>query len=227
MIQSHAPKLVILGPQGAGKGTQGQRLSKHLDLDHISTGDLLRSAVADQTVIGKEAKAHMDAGELVPDDIMVRLVAQRLEEPATVRRGFLLDGYPRNITQARALEALRGDDGLDAVIVLRLPIEFVYRRLASRRVCPNCQTVLTAVGGEAEMRCPVCSGTAIARSDDTPEAIARRLELYERETEPLIDHYAERGLLVEVDGRGSPETVFEHILRGLRPMIWGTSEAVG
>lgn len=228
VIQTHAPKLVILGPQGAGKGTQGTRLSRHLDIDHISTGDLLRDAMANETPTGIEARRYMDAGELVPDDVVLRMLGERLGEPTTSRRGFLLDGFPRKVTQAEQFEAMHPDQAIDAAILLSLPLELVYRRLDARRVCGSCRSILAAPDARIDaIACPVCNGVAIRRADDTPDAIAQRLRLYKAETEPLVEYYSQRGVLVTIDGCGSQEAVFDAILHSIRPNLWGTGLAVG
>jgi adenylate kinase len=226
-LVTSAPKLAILGRQGAGKGTQGLRLAEHLGLDHISTGDLLRQAVADRTTLGRRVETYLQRGDLVPDPVMVAVVDRRLREPATQRRGFLLDGFPRTREQAAALFKLRGPGALDAAVLLDIPTEVARQRLDRRRVCPSCGFTQTAPHGESRLACPVCGGTAVRRSDDTAEAIERRLAAYDRQAEPLLDWFAERGLLVRVDGLGAPDGVFERLNAALRPVLWGTGQAVG
>ena len=201
-------RLVLLGRQGAGKGTQCVRLSRHYVVPHISTGDILRAAVREGTEFGKKAKAIMDAGELVPDDIMVGIVDERLTRDDTRSRGFILDGFPRTVGQAGALIDITQPRGIDMVVNLEVPRGVVLARLASRRTCTDCGTNYSA---EQRPRygttCDVCGGDVIQREDDTEEAINRRLDLYDTETSPLIAWFLERGLLTEVDGAGDPDAV--------------------
>jgi adenylate kinase len=179
-------RLVILGRQGSGKGTQCARLVAHYGAVHISTGDMLRSAVAEGTELGRKAQAVMDAGDLVPDDITNGIVAERLAKPDVEQCGFLLDGYPRTTAQAEALEGIVGPRGLDAAVNLDVPVEVVKERMTSR-----------------------------GRIDDTPEAIDRRLENYESQTAPLIDWFASRSLLVVVDGLGTEDEVFQRLVAAI------------
>jgi adenylate kinase len=221
------PRLVILGRQGSGKGTQGARLAHHLGLVHLSTGTLLRANVEERTPLGRRVQRYLNQGRLVPDQLVLDLVAQELADEDVVRRGFLLDGFPRTQAQAQGLLDLLGTPGLHAAIHLDVPLAEVQRRLAARRVCRRCDTPTVAPAGEAVVRCPSCGGDAVVRADDTPEAIARRLEAYEAESAPLLRLFERHGLLVEVDAVGDPDEVFERMLRALRPAIWGTGEAVG
>jgi len=201
-------RLVMLGRQGAGKGTQCVRLSRHYVIPHISTGDMLRSAVKEGTEFGKKAQEIMDRGELVSDEIMAGVVDERLSADDSHNRGYILDGFPRTVGQAEALGKITVDHPLDLVIDLMVPTEVVLARLAARRVCVDCATNYSV---DAPPRygwvCDNCGGDVIQRADDTPEAIQKRLDLYERETAPLITWYTERGLLTEVDGFGSTEAV--------------------
>ncbi len=199
--------LVLLGKQGAGKGTQSQRLCATFGLVHISTGDILRAAVAAGSALGREVAAVLDAGALVSDDLVNELVRERFAQPDAVHGG-LLDGFPRTIPQARALDEILGENGVSLVINLELPDERVLERLPSRRVCQECGTIysdvdISAVSGT----CEVCGGDVIQRSDDQPEAITRRLEMFRRDTVPLIDFYRDRSLLVTVDGDAPPDDV--------------------
>ncbi|HVM51995.1 MAG TPA: adenylate kinase [Acidimicrobiales bacterium] len=206
-------RLVLLGRQGAGKGTQCVRLSRHYVVPHISTGDILRAAVREGTEFGKKAKAIMDAGDLVPDDIMVGIVDERLDRDDTRSRGFILDGFPRTVAQARALVEITQPRGIDLVLNLEVPREVVLARLASRRVCLDCgANYSTERPPRYGATCDVCGGDVIQREDDTVEAINRRLDLYEAETAPLIAWFDERGLLVEVDGAGDPDAVFDRLV---------------
>jgi adenylate kinase len=201
-------RLVLLGRQGAGKGTQCVRLSRHYVVPHISTGDILRAAVREGTEFGKKAKAIMDTGELVPDDIMVGIVDERLGRDDTRSRGFILDGFPRTVVQAAALLEITAPRGTDLVVNLEVPREAVLQRLASRRVCNDCGANYSSDRPPRYGRtCDVCGGDVVQREDDTEEAINRRLDLYERETSPLIEWFEERDLLRTVDGVGDPDTV--------------------
>ena len=192
--------LVILGKQGAGKGTQCARLSERYEIPHVSTGDILRAAVKAGSALGREVKAVLEAGGLVSDDLVNRLVAERFNQD-DAKGGALLDGFPRTPGQARALDELLGDNGVSLCINLDVPSELAVARLSSRRVCVECGTIYRDVDPEAiSGTCAKCGGDVIQRSDDLPEAIAARLALYERDTAPLLDFYGERGLLVTVDG---------------------------
>ena len=204
--------LVVLGKQGAGKGTQSLRLAERFHLAHISTGDILRSAVKAGTPLGLQVKAVMEAGELVSDDLVIKLVEERFATP-DAERGGVLDGFPRTLAQANALEALLGQSGIDLCVNLEVPSELVTQRLSSRRVCQECATNYrdtdeSAISGV----CAKCGGTVVQRSDDRPEAIRQRLEFYERDTAPLLDFYESRGLLVTVNGDQSPDEVTKDIV---------------
>jgi len=206
--------LVLLGRQGAGKGTQCVRLSRHYVVPHISTGDILRSAVREGTEFGKRAKEFMDAGELLPDDVMLGIVDERLSLDDTRARGFILDGFPRTVAQADALLEMTQPRGLDLAVNLEVPRGAVLARLAARRVCSDCGANYSVdEPPKYGWTCDVCGGDVIQRADDTEEAITRRLDLYERETAPLIAWFTERDLLVEVDGEGDPDTVTARLVR--------------
>jgi adenylate kinase len=205
-------RLVILGRQGAGKGTQCVRLSRHYVIPHISTGDMLRAAVREGTELGVAAKEIMDSGGLVGDDIMIGLVDERLGRADARTRGYMLDGFPRTVVQADALDEIAGDKPLDVVIDLFVAREVVIRRISARRVCRDCGTNYTATGAERQpWICEVCGGDVMQREDDHPDAINRRLDLYESQTAPLIEHYTEQERLVIVDGLGTPDQVFDRI----------------
>lgn len=176
-------RLVLLGRQGAGKGTQAVRLSEHYGAVHISTGDMLRAAVAEGTEMGRRAGEIMDRGDLVPDEVMIGVVDERLAKPDVVEHGFLLDGFPRTVAQAEALDALLAPGRLDAVVNIDVPLDEVRSRMKLR-----------------------------GRADDTDEAIDRRLSLYEEQTTPLIAHYEAEGLLVVVDGLGTMDEVFDRLV---------------
>ena len=206
-------RLIVLGKQGAGKGTQCIRLSHHYVIPHISTGDMLRGEVKHRTSLGEEARAYMDAGELIPDDIVLAMVSKRLEQDDTKERGFVLDGFPRTVAQADGLRELLAPVELDLVINLVVPTGLVLRRLESRRVCVDCGTnYSTSQPPRVDWICDVCSGEVVQREDDTAGAIRRRLDLYETETAPLIAFYRRAGLLASISGVAPPETVSDHII---------------
>jgi adenylate kinase len=203
----------MLGRQGAGKGTQCVRLSRHYVVPHISTGDMLRSAVKEGTAFGRKAKEIMDAGELVPDDIMLGIVEERLDQDDTKNRGFILDGFPRTVAQADALEQIAV---IELAIDLEVPTEMVLKRLASRRVCIDCGTNYSLASPPKEnWTCDVCGGEVVQRADDTEDAILRRLALYEEQTAPLVAWFMERDILVVVDGMGDPDTVSARLVRAI------------
>ncbi len=209
-------RLVLLGRQGAGKGTQCVRLSRHYVVPHISTGDMLRSAVKEGTEFGLKAKAIMDRGELVSDDIMGGVVRERLDSDDTRGRGYILDGFPRTVPQAALLEDITREEPLDLVIDLVVPIDVVRERLASRRVCTDCGANYSVDSPpKYGWVCDNCGGDVVQRADDTPDAIQKRLDLYERETAPLIAWYAERKLLAEVDGLGSADVVTARLVEAI------------
>jgi adenylate kinase len=204
--------MLILGRQGAGKGTQAQRLAALCAVPHISTGDMLRAAVREGTPLGLQAKAIMDAGDLVPDEVMIGIVDDRLHEP-DAERGWILDGFPRTVGQAEALAAITSAAPVDLVVELTVPNEVVIDRLSARRTCDSCGTIYTADDPAiADGTCPKCGGTPVQRDDDKPEAIARRLAKYESDTAPLLGHYDALGLLETVDGLGDPDAVFDRML---------------
>jgi adenylate kinase len=199
--------LVVLGKQGSGKGTQCDRLAVLYSIPHVSTGDMLRAAVRAESELGRQVAALLDAGVLVDDELVIRLVEERFAAP-DAEGGALLDGFPRNLAQAEALEALLGEGGVKLCIYLDVPVERVAARLSARRVCTDCGTIYrdgdpSAVSGT----CANCGGRVVQRADDQPEAIRRRLETYERDTAPLLDFYRARGVLVSVNGDAAPDEV--------------------
>jgi len=206
-------RLVVLGKQGAGKGTQCVRLSHHYVVPHVSTGDMLRSEVKSRSSMGVRAAKLMEQGELIPDDLVMELVGLRLSERDTKGRGFVLDGCPRTTGQAEQLEQVVIPFGLDMVVDLQVPTPLVMKRLASRRVCVDCgANYSTAAPPLVNWTCDVCGGEVIQREDDTEDAIMRRLSLYEEETSPLLDWYKERNLLAEINGTGSPDAVTRRVV---------------
>jgi adenylate kinase len=205
-------RLIILGRQGAGKGTQCTRLSRHYVVPHISTGDMLRAAVRERTELGLMAREIMDAGGLVGDDIMIGLIDERLRRDDARTRGYILDGFPRTVAQAQALDGITDERPIHVVIDLDVPRDVVLQRISSRRVCRDCGTNYTATGLErAQWICEVCGGDVQQRDDDTPDAVNRRLDLYESQTEPLIEFYDRQSRLAVIDGIGHPDEVFRRL----------------
>jgi adenylate kinase len=205
--------LILLGPPGAGKGTQAERLQEDFPLAYIATGDILRAAVKEGTDLGKEAKAYMDRGDLVPDDVIVGVILDRLAEDDTAD-GFLLDGFPRTDKQAEALdEALtKVDRRLSAALLIDVPEDDIVRRLSGRRVCPNGHVYHVEHNPpKEEGKCDVDGEELHQRDDDREETIRKRLEVYRKQTSPLVDYYDERDLLHRFDGTRSPTEVHDHI----------------
>ena len=211
MIQG--TRLIILGRQGAGKGTQCVRLSNHYVVPHISTGDILRTAVKEDSELGRMASEIMKAGGLISDDIMIGIVDERLAKPDAVRRGYILDGFPRTVAQAEALEGITAPRPIDLVVDLDVPRELVIERIVSRRVCRDCGTNYVAVASDGGHRiCDRCGGDVVQRDDDTPEAVSQRLDLYDTQTAPLISYYNIKGELAVVNGVGHPDRVLERLV---------------
>ncbi len=206
-------RIVFLGPPGAGKGTQAARLARALSIPHLSTGDLLRSAIAEKTPLGLRAERFVTAGELVPDALVLEILKERLGRSDTAR-GFVLDGYPRNPEQAEKLAALAP---IDRVVAFDLPLEVVTERLGGRRVCPVCQAVynLHTQPPRIEGKCDRDGASLETRPDDRPESVATRFRLYREKTEPLIRFYRDRNLLVTIDANGPPETVYARLTAAL------------
>ncbi|MHB1928375.1 MAG: adenylate kinase [Acidimicrobiales bacterium] len=207
-------RLLILGKQGAGKGTQAVRLSRHYVVPHISTGDTFRQAVRSGSEFGQKAKQYLDAGELVPDELVIGMVRERLTRSDTSHRGFVLDGFPRTVPQAAALEDMLVPNGLHLAIDIEIDTVSVLARLASRRVCVDCGANYSVIDNPPRVPglCDVCGGEVVQRDDVTEAAIRRRLELYDRETAPLIAWYHQRDLLTRTDGLGTPDEVTERIV---------------
>jgi adenylate kinase len=214
-------RLIVLGKQGAGKGTQCVRLSHHYVVPHISTGDMLRAAVKSMTPLGLEARRYMDAGELIPDEVVLSMVAERFEQDDTKTRGFILDGFPRTVVQAEMLEELLAPLEIDGVLNLEVATQLVMRRLAARRVCVDCGTNYSAPRGKPRINwtCDVCGGEVIQRDDDTEAAIQRRLDIYEIQTAPLIDRYRELAKLVVVRGDGTPDAVSQRLIHAVDKLL--------
>lgn len=199
-------KIVLLGGPGAGKGTQAQRLVAEYGVAHISTGDLLRAAIKNGTELGKQAKSYMDKGQLVPDELVVNLVKERLADD-DAQKGFILDGFPRNTAQAVILDSELKDMGLalDAAVLVDVDPDVIVKRLSSRRTCKNCG--YTAPAGVDV--CPRCGGEMYQRDDDKPETIQRRLDVYQKQTAPLIEYYKGHGLLKTVNGEQAVDDVYK------------------
>jgi adenylate kinase len=207
-------RLVILGKQGAGKGTQCVRLARHYVVPHISTGDMFRAAVRVGTEFGRRAEEYMNAGELIPDEVVIGVVRERLQQDDTVRRGFILDGFPRTVQQAEALQDMLMPRAVDLVIDLEVDTELVLRRLADRRVCETCgANYSVATPPKHHWTCDHCGGEVVQRDDDTEAAIRRRLKLYEEQTAPLIVWYEQAGRMIKVHGMGTPDDVTSRLVR--------------
>jgi adenylate kinase len=209
-----SPRVVFLGPPGAGKGTQARQLAAGWGVPQIATGDMLREAVAAGTPLGREAKRHMDSGGLVPDDVVIGLVAERLARP-DAQTGFVLDGFPRTAAQAEALDGILAERGtpLTRVVFFDVARPELLRRLTGRRVCRRCGATFHMVSAppRAPGRCDNCGGELSQREDDAEAAVARRLDVYATQTEPLLAYYRDRGLLVTVAGEGEVERVGKDI----------------
>jgi adenylate kinase len=213
-------RIVFLGAPGVGKGTQADRIAAQFKIAKISTGDLLREAVRNQTELGREAKQYMDQGQLVPDAVVIGLVRVKLQEPASAN-GFVLDGFPRTVPQAEELGRVlqTAQRPLHRVVNFQVPREDVVRRLTGRRSCPKCQTTFHTEFAPSKTgnACDRCGETLVQRSDDTREAIETRLQVYEEQTAPLIQYYARKRLLSELDASGSVDAVFEALFGVLAP----------
>ncbi|PYM37337.1 MAG: adenylate kinase [Candidatus Rokuibacteriota bacterium] len=209
-------RLAFLGPPGAGKGTQARDLSREWGVPHLATGDMLREALAARTALGLEAKRFMDQGALVPDEVIIGLMRERLAEPDATK-GFIVDGFPRTIAQAEALARLLKDAGqaLDAVIFFDVSEEELLRRLTGRRVCRQCQTTYHLVSAPPQKPgvCDRCGGELYQREDDRAETVRRRLEVFARQTAPLLDYYRQRNLLTTVAGEGPIDSIRQAIRR--------------
>ena len=203
-------RVAFLGPPGAGKGTQARELACEWGVPHVATGDMLREAATVGTPLGREAKAYMDKGALVPDDVIIRMIAERLRRP-DARKGFLLDGFPRTIAQAEGLERLLEDLGqpLERVVYFEVSEPELLRRLTGRRVCRACQTAYHVVSAPSKSPgvCDRCGGELYQREDDSEATVRHRLGVYARQTAPLLDWYRGRGMLVSVPGEGPIETI--------------------
>jgi adenylate kinase len=211
-------RVVFFGPPGAGKGTQARLLEQKFGACQVSTGEILRNAARDQSALGKQAADYLDRGDLVPDEVMVRLVAERLREP-DCQGGFILDGFPRTIAQADELERILKDNGIElkSALGLQAPNDVLIKRLSGRRTCKKCGSLhhLAFNPPAKPGKCDRCGGELYQREDDHEEKIAGRLRVYENQTAPLKEYYRKRGLLKEIDGVGSVEEVGERVLRAV------------
>ena len=213
-------RIVLVGPPGAGKGTQAAFLAKNLSIPHISTGDLFRANISRQTELGKLAESYMDAGNLVPDEVTIAMAKDRMEQPDAAN-GFLLDGFPRNVSQAEALDELLEAENmqLDAVLDLEVPEDEVVKRIAGRRICRNDSSHVFHVTYKQPAKegvCDVCGGELYQRDDDSEETVRTRLEVYHTQTEPIIDYYKAQGLVVTISALGKVEDVTARAMEALK-----------
>jgi adenylate kinase len=211
--------LVMLGPPGAGKGTQAALLAEKIKVPHVATGDLFRTALKEETELGLTAKSYMERGELVPDEVTVAMVRERLLEP-DCDTGVILDGFPRTVEQAEALEGLLTDQGkaIDAALFIDAAEDELVRRLSSRWTCRNCQAVYNVISNppREEGRCDVCGGELYQRPDDVPETVRNRIRVYWDQTSPLVEYYRGKGLLITIESEGGIENVQGKILKALQ-----------
>ncbi|MBD3336518.1 MAG: adenylate kinase [Candidatus Eisenbacteria bacterium] len=219
MTETYYKRVILLGPPGSGKGTQAERLRERLEVPILGTGDILRAEIADDSELGRKAKEYVDSGRLVPDGLIIEMMRGRLSRK-DARQGFILDGFPRTVEQAEGLdEILAGlEMKLERVIEIAVDPEVVVQRMSARRVCRNCGRVYNAIHNppEKEGVCDSCGGEVVQRSDDNPETIRQRLEVYRTNTEPLIAYYEKRGVLRHIDGEGSVDEIQERLLLSLR-----------
>jgi adenylate kinase len=211
--------ILLMGPPGAGKGTQAVKLVEKYNIPHISTGDMFRAAVKEGTQLGLQAKQCMDAGQLVPDNVTIGIVKERLAKP-DCQTGFILDGFPRTLEQARALETTLGEleINLDRVVNIAVPDEELIRRATGRRICKGCGAAyhVTFNPPLTADKCDKCSGQLFQRDDDREETVAKRLTVYQNQTKPLIDFYRDKGLYAEIEGQQPIDKVFEDVVSSLR-----------
>lgn len=207
-------KIIMLGAPGAGKGTQAEKISDKYGIPHISTGDIFRENIRNNTELGKKAKEYMDKGALVPDELTCDLVTDRISKD-DCKKGFILDGFPRTIPQAEALEAALTKSGhsMDFAIDVEVPDENIVDRMSGRRACGSCSKIyhLVANPPKKEGVCDACGGELIIRDDDKPETVLKRLKVYHDQTQPLIDFYGAKGILKEIDGTRDMEVIFKEI----------------
>lgn len=207
-------KIVLLGPPGAGKGTQAKSISNRYEIPHISTGDIFRKNISEMTPLGIEAKKHMDNGQLVPDSLTIDIVKDRLTQE-DCKNGYLLDGFPRTVVQAEALKEFlieRGEE-LDSALLIDVPKDFILERMTGRRVCPSCGASYHVKFNPPKIngKCDVCGSDVVQRKDDTEATVKERLDVYDRQTQPLIEYYKRENLLQVVDGTKAINKVFDSI----------------
>lgn len=220
-------RIVLLGPPGSGKGTQATAVKERWGLPHIASGDLLRAHVKDDTELGRRARPYMDRGDLVPDSLIIDMMAERLSQP-DAQQGYVLDGFPRTVAQAEALDARLADLGqrLDAVVYLEVPEKEILRRLSGRRICPNCGAIyqLDTMPPKQEGICDKCGAKLVQRADEQPEVIRNRLQVYGTQTEPLLAYYQAQHRLHRVDGTIGVDNVMKEIARILKEARQGAGE---
>ena len=206
-------KIILLGPPGAGKGTQAKSISNRYSIPHISTGDIFRKNISENTPLGIEAKRYMDNGQLVPDEVTINMVKDRLQQE-DCKNGYLLDGFPRTVSQAESLQEFlqSRNESLDTALLIDVPKEFILERMTGRRVCPSCGASYHIKFNPAkDGKCELCGSEVVQRKDDTEETVKERLDVYDRQTQPLIDFYRDKNLLSVVEGTKAINEVFESI----------------
>lgn len=206
-------KIILLGPPGAGKGTQAKSISNRYSIPHISTGDIFRKNMSENTPLGIEARRYIDKGQLVPDSVTIDMVKDRLQQD-DCKNGYLLDGFPRTVCQAESLQAFlqSRDEELDTALCIEVPKEFILERMTGRRVCPSCgASYHIKFNPPVNGKCELCGTDVVQRKDDTEETVKERLDVYEEQTQPLIDFYKDKNLLSVVDGTQAINEVFESI----------------
>lgn len=209
-------KIVLLGPPGAGKGTQAKSISNRYSIPHISTGDIFRKNISENTPLGIEAKSYMDNGQLVPDEVTINMVKDRLQQD-DCKNGYLLDGFPRTVHQAEALDNFltEREESIDTALLIEVPKEFILERMTGRRVCPSCGASYHIKFNPPanDGKCDLCGSDVIQRKDDTEETVKERLDVYENQTQPLIDFYKNKKQLSVVDGTQAINEVFESVCK--------------
>ncbi|HBG23435.1 MAG TPA: adenylate kinase [Peptococcaceae bacterium] len=213
-------RMLIMGPPGAGKGTQAAQITSFCGILHISTGDMFRAEIKESTELGKKLKSYLDSGQLVPDEVTVKVIEKRLQKP-DCEKGFLLDGFPRTVPQAEALDGILGKDGLDLIINISVDSAALLERLTGRRVCKQCGKTyhLLYQPPQDEGVCDNCGDELYQRSDDTWETVSNRLEVYQNQTAPLLDYYAQRGIVRDINGEQSIDDVFQEIKKVIRGIV--------
>lgn len=206
----------MLGAPGAGKGTQAKKISEKFDIPHVSTGDILRKEIKNETELGLEAKSFVESGKLVTDELVIEIIKNFIQGDSA-ENGFLMDGFPRNLAQAKKFAEMLEEIELklDHVINIDVDNSEIINRLGMRRTCKECQKITSVAESSKGVSCPECGGELFIRKDDEKEVIAHRLEVYEKETQPLIEYYSESGILIDIDGLGTEEEVTERILKSL------------